>query len=109
MIRPAPEVPSAIQALTEAREALRGFETTALAGVAQTLSGVAESLSETAERIESSRPAMWMDSEQAAAYLGKTRHAFNKILAETDLPRHYLTPRSPLFNRREIDEWLMGR
>jgi hypothetical protein len=49
-----------------------------------------------------------MDAEQTAAYLAdRSRDSFDKVAPS--LPKHYLTERRPLYNRREIDEWLMGR
>ena len=95
--------------LKEARVALEAIEAQALAGVAATLSGVADSLSHTAERLERMAPQEWMGPEEAAAYLGKSRDAFQKAVAQEDVPRHYLTGRRPLFNRRELDEWLLSR
>lgn len=77
--------------------------------VAATLSEVADSLSRTAERLEKMAPQEWMGPEEAAAYLGKSKHAFQKAVAQEGIPKHYLTGRCPLFNRRELDEWLLRR
>ena len=95
--------------LKEARAALGAIEAQTLAGVAATLSGAADSLSRTAERLEKMAPQEWMGPEEAAAYLGKSIHAFQKAVAQESVPRHYLTGRRPLFNRRELDDWLLGR
>ncbi len=95
--------------LKEVRSTLEALEAQALAGVAATLSGVADSLSRTAERLERIAPQEWMGPEDAAAYLGKPRHAFQKAVTQEGVPKHYLTGRRPLFNRRELDEWLLGR
>jgi len=95
--------------LKHAREALEATEAQVLAEVAATLSGAASSLSQTAERLEKMAPQEWMNLEEAAAYLGKSRHAFQKAVAHEDVPKHYLTGRRPLFNRRELDEWLLNR
>ncbi len=95
--------------LSEARDALQGYEMTALAGVAATLAEVAESLARTAKVLKELSPEEWMDAEQAAAYLKRTPKAFEKILAKGEIPKHYVTQRVILFSRSEIDEWLMNR
>ena len=74
------------------------------------LGETAESLAQTVERLESTQPTKWMDTKQTAAYLaGKTKDSFEKIMATTDIPRHYITERGILFNRAEVDAWLMKR
>ena len=95
--------------LKNTREVLGAVEARTLAGVAAMLSEIAENLSRTAERLEKMAPQEWMGSEEAAAYLGKSRHAFQKAVTQEAIPRHYLTGRRPLFNRRELDEWLLSR
>ncbi len=50
-----------------------------------------------------------MTFEQAASYLQRTPKAFEKIVAKGEIPRHYITERGILFNRKALDEWLMGR
>jgi hypothetical protein len=95
--------------LKEAREVLEVVEVRALAGVVAVLSEATDKLSHTAERLEKMAPQEWMDSEEAAAYLGKSRHAFQKAVAHEGVPKHYLTCRRPLFSRRELDEWLLSR
>jgi hypothetical protein len=97
-----------VREMREAKGVLSAVETQALTGVASVLAEAAESLARTAERLEAMRPAEWMDAEQAAAYLAdRSRDSFDKVAPS--LPKHYLTERRPLYNRREIDEWLMGR
>lgn len=50
----------------------------------------------------------WMDAGQARAYLGRrTEKQWERIAPF--LPRHYITERGILYNRREIDEWLIAR
>jgi hypothetical protein len=94
--------------MREAKGVLSAVETQALAGVASMLAETAENLASTAERLEAMRPSEWMDAEQTAAYLAdRSRDSFDKVAPS--LPKHYLTERRPLYNRREIDEWLMGR
>jgi len=94
--------------MREAKGVLSAVETRALAGVASMLAETAENLARTAERLEAMRPSEWMDAEQTAAYLAdRSRNSFDKVAPS--LPKHYLTERRPLYNRREIDEWLMGR
>jgi hypothetical protein len=96
------------RALTEAREALRGFETSALAGIAATFAEAAESLARTARELHEMSGEEWMDAEQCAAYLKRRTRKQWETIAPI-LPRHYATERGILYNRREIDEWLMAR
>jgi hypothetical protein len=94
--------------LEEAREILRGFEETALAGVAAQLSAAAESLAETAEVLHRIRPSQWVDREGIRAHLaGRTEDQFEKIASE--VPKHYLSERVAIYNVLEVDEWVMGR
>lgn len=94
--------------MRDAKGILSEVETQALAGVASVLSETAESLARTADRLEMMRPTEWMDAEQAAVYLAdRSRDSFDKVAPY--LPKHYLTERRALYNRREIDEWLMNR
>ncbi len=95
--------------MEEARDALRGYEVTALAGVAATLAEAAESLARTARELREMAPDEWMDAEQCAAYLKRTPKAFEKVVARGEIPKHYLTDRGILFSRKELDKWLMGR
>lgn len=91
-----------------AKGALSAVEAEALVGIAKVLAETADSLARTAERLDAMRPAEWMDAEQTAAYLAdRSRDSFDKVAPM--LPKHYLTERRPLYNRREIDEWLMSR
>jgi hypothetical protein len=96
------------RALTEAREALRGFETSALAGIAATFAEAAESLARTARELHEVSGEEWMDAEQCAAYLKRSTRKQWETIAPI-LPRHYVTERGILYNRREIDEWLTAR
>jgi len=57
--------------LEEAREILRGFEETALAGAAAQLSADAESLAEAAEILYRIRPGPWVDREGIRAHLAR--------------------------------------
>ncbi len=96
------------RSMRETKDVLSEVEARTLVGVAGVLSEAAESLARTAERLEAMRPAEWMDAEQTAAYLAdRSRDSFDKVAPL--LPKHYLTERRPLYNRREIDEWLLGR
>lgn len=104
----AEDLAAVAQDMCEAKEVLSAIETRALAGIVGMLAETAESLARTADRLEAMRPTEWMDAEQAAAYLAdRSRDSFDKVAPY--LPKHYLTERRPLYNRREIDEWLMGR
>jgi hypothetical protein len=50
-----------------------------------------------------------MTAEQAAKYLGcESVKAFEKIAARESIPRHYLTARTPRYNRAELDARLMS-
>jgi multidrug resistance efflux pump len=93
--------------LSETREALRQFETSALADVARTLSEVAESLARTHAEIAAARREEWVDAEGARLHLKRTRKQFERIAPL--LPRHYISERGILYNVRELDEWLMDR
>ncbi len=97
------------RALSEAREALKGYEASALAEVAATLAEVAESLARTTRELREAGYDEWMDADQAAAYLKRTPKTFRNIVAAGEIPRHYLTERGILFSRKELDEWLINR
>ena len=93
--------------LLETREALRHFETSALADVALTLSEVAESLAQTTRQLSAARREEWLDAEGTRLHLKRTKKQFERIVPQ--LPRHYVSERGILYNVREIDEWLMRR
>jgi hypothetical protein len=95
--------------LSEVKDALRSYETTALAGVAATLAEAAESLARTARELHEMSREEWMDLDAAASYLKRTPKAFEKVFAKGEIPKHYLTERGILFSRKELDEWLMER
>jgi len=51
-----------------------------------------------------------MTAKQAATYLGcESVKAFEKIATREGIPRHYLSARTPRYNRAELDAWLTGR
>jgi hypothetical protein len=93
--------------LAETRDALRQYETSALADVAQTLSRVAESLAQTARELAVIGREEWVDAEGARLHLKRTKKQFERIAPQ--LPRHYVSERGILYNVRELDEWLMDR
>jgi hypothetical protein len=93
--------------LLETREALRQFETSALADVARTLSLVAESLARTTKELSATRREEWVDAEGARLHLKRTKKQFERIAPQ--LPRHYVSERGILYNVRELDNWLMAR
>lgn len=95
------------RALSEARDTLRHFETSALTDVAQTLSEITESLAQTTAEIAATRREEWVDAEGARLHLKRTKKQFERIGPQ--LPRHYVSERGILYNVREIDEWLMNR
>jgi hypothetical protein len=89
---------------------LERIEGTTLSGVALMLAEAAESLSLTAKALIDMRPAEWMTAEQAARHLGcRSVEAFEKIAAREGVPKHYLSMRTPRYNRSELDTWLMSR
>lgn len=92
------------------REVLRGAEERTLAEIAAVLAEAAESVARAVEAAREAQPGAWMDSKQAAAYLaGRTEDSFEKIAAKTDIPKHRLTERVILYNRAELDAWLLNR
>lgn len=93
--------------LAETRDALRQFETSALADVASMLSEVAESLARTTSELAATRREEWMDAEGARLHLKRTKKQFERIAPR--LPRHYVSERGILYNVRELDDWLMNR
>jgi len=96
--------------LEEARDALRGYEAAALAGVAATLAEAAESLMHTAGELHEMSREEWMTPDQAARHLNCTStKAFQEIVAKESVPKHYLSDRLPRYSRSELDEWLMDR
>lgn len=95
--------------LAAARRVLEGFEAEALAGVAHLLADTAESLARTVEAMKAAQPNTWMDHEQAAAYLNRTPGAFKELVRTEGIPKHYLSERGILYNRAELDAWLMDR
>jgi transposase len=76
--------------------------------VAATLAEAAESLSRTARALHEMYGEEWMDAEQTRTYLGRRTEKQWERIAPI-LPRHYVTERGILYNRREIDGWLMAR
>ena len=74
------------KALAEAREALRGYEASALADVAATLAKAAESLARTSRELRDLSPDEWMDTEEAAFYLKRTPKTFRNIVAAGEIP-----------------------
>lgn len=92
------------------REVLRGAEERTLAEIAVVLAEAAETVARAVEAAREVQPGAWMDSKQAAAYLAnRTEDSFEKIAAKTDIPKHRLTERVILYNRAELDAWLLSR
>src|SRR5215213_4954825 len=99
-----------IRELEEAKRILEDVEVKALSGVALALTEAAESLSQTAKDLTDMQASEWMTAEQAARYLGcESIKAFEKIASREGIPRHYLSERTPRYNRAELDAWLTGR
>ena len=95
------------RALSEARDTLRHFETSALTEVAHTLSKVTERLAQTTAELAATRREEWVDAEGARMHLKRTKKQFERMAPQ--LPRHYVSERGILYNVRELDEWLMNR
>ena len=96
--------------LEEARDALRGYEVAALAGVAATLAEAAESLVHTARELREMSRGEWMTPDKAARHLNCTStKAFQEVVAKEGVPKHYLSDRLPRYSRSELDEWLANR
>ena len=96
--------------LEDARDALRGYEVAALAGVAATLAEAAESLAHSARELHEMSREEWMTPDQAARHLNCTStKAFQEIVAKEAVPKHYLSDRLPRYNRSELDGWLLDR
>ena len=95
------------RALSEARDTLHHFETSALTEVAQILSAITESLAQTTSELAVTRREEWVDAEGARLHLKRTKKQFERIAPQ--LPRHYVSERGILYNVREIDEWLLSR
>jgi hypothetical protein len=98
------------RALSEVKDTLRSYETTALADVAASLAEVAESLARTVRELHVMNREEWMTPDQAARHLSCTStKAFQEIVAKEDVPRHYLSDRLPRYSRSELDQWLANR
>lgn len=113
-LRAAPERPTdlaaAARSLGEARDALRGFESTALAAVAESLGKTAESLERTTARLEERQPEEWLTPGRAARYMGlPSVGAWERVVAKEGVPKHYLSDRLPRYSRRELDRWTLSR
>lgn len=91
------------------REAVDVLEARALAEIAGAMAVTVERIAAVVERLERMQPAEWMNAKQAAAYLGKTPDALEKLVAAGEIPRHRLGERGYLYNRAEIDESIMER
>ena len=100
--------------LREIRDALKEYESSQLAGIAETLARTAESLARATAELD--RGGEWLTPEQAAEYLGyisedrqRSVKAFEKAAYTAGIPKHYITPRVYRYSRREIDNWLLDR
>jgi hypothetical protein len=102
--------PKTVQELEAAKGILEDVEVKALSDVIMALTEAAESLAHTVKDLADMRTAKWMTAEQASKYLGCVSvKAFEKIAAREEIPRHYLSARTPRYNRAELDAWLTGR
>jgi len=109
-VREPSDLVDAAQSLKAAREALTGFESTALSAVAESLARTAESLERVTSRLEERQPEEWFTPERAARYLGMTSvGAWERIVAKEGVPKHYVSDRVPRYCRRELDAWVLSR
>jgi hypothetical protein len=46
---------------------------------------------------------------EGGSLLKRTPKAFEEVVAQGEIPKHYITERGILFSRKELDEWLMKR
>jgi hypothetical protein len=94
--------------LEQARDATHGYEVKALAGVwLQHWSRRRRDWQRPPKSCTRCKPRNGLDAEQMRSYLSRTPKQWERIAPM--LPRHYVTERGILYNRREIDEWLMER
>jgi|SRR5215217_32729 len=103
-------LPETLRELNEVTQTLEAVEFTALSDVAVMLAEAAESLSRTAKDLADIHPTEWMTASQAAKYLGcESVKSFKKIASREGIPKHFLSARTPRYNRVELDTWLMRR
>ena len=97
--------------LRQTRDVLASVEDRAAAAAMRVVLESVDRLSEVVERLYRMQASEWMDSEQAAAYLGanKSAEAFEKMALKEGVPRHHLSPRLIVYNRSELDGWLLSR
>lgn len=108
--RETPSLVEVTRTLEEARDALRGYEVAALAGIAATLTEAAESLAHTTRELHEMSRKEWMTPDQAARHLNCTStKAFQEVVAKEGIPKHCLSERLPRCSRSELDEWLTDR
>lgn len=101
------------RALEEAKEALRAFEGSALAAVAESLARTAESLAETLMRLERTSGKSFVAEEELAVEMGYVdeagapmKKAFAKAMLEAGVPRHKLTNTRVYYLRDEVEDAL---
>lgn len=114
MLRDVSEKPTdlaaAARALGQARDALAGFENTALAAVAESLACTTEGLERVTRRLEERQPEEWFTPERAARYMGMPSvGAWERVVSKEGVPKHYLSDRVPRYSRRELDAWVLSR
>lgn len=94
--------------LREIREALREYETSELAGIAETLERVTSGLAETVERLEKPEPGKWVNHEQAAAYFGISKTALYDAVKE-GAPRHRMVGNVYAYNLTELEGYFASK
>ena len=91
--------------LREIRDALREYEGSQLAEIAETLARAAESLARVTAELD--RNGEWLTPEQAAEYLGISESQFKAIGKQ--IPRRYVSERVIRYRKEYLDEWLDER
>lgn len=108
MIHPAdkhPNLSTTARAIAEAKAALESAGDALQVEIAVRLCEAAEALSRVQESQERATPSEWMRHEDAARYLSTTPDGLYK---ESGVPRHKLGGKW-MYNRRELDAWLLRR
>jgi hypothetical protein len=88
--------------LEEQREALKTYEGTALAQLAESLARAADVLAQVQERQEKMTRQEWMNHEECAKHLRRSPDALYRLVASGEIPAHKVAGKN-LYNVREVD------
>ena len=91
--------------LREIREALKEYESSQLAEIAETLARAAESLVRATAELD--RSAVWTDRKGICEHLGVTQDQFRAIASK--IPKHHWKGNVYVYNILEVDEWMSQR